>query len=299
MMVDTALAQRLVSTQFPEHAHLKVTPLASSATDNVVYRLGEKLVARLPRSSAAERQIEKDVRWLPAMQRQLSTQVPSILGVGMPDASFPYKWTIQQWIDGVDATPKATADWTQTARSLARVVTELRQIDATSGPAPDAGNSLRGAPLTQLDEHVRHAAAFTQEMGAKSRFTSGVDVAHVLDIWDQALTAPAWAGPPVWVHGDLTPGNVLVRDNDLAAVIDFGCSGVGDPACDNIPAWTLFTGASRADYLRLTYLDDHTHLRARGWAVYVGITAMPYHYESNPAFCRFARGVLDEVVREG
>jgi aminoglycoside phosphotransferase (APT) family kinase protein len=136
-------------------------------------------------------------------------------------------------------------------------------------------------------------------MGDGSVFTSGVNVAHVLDIWEQALRAPAWTGRPVWVHGDLTPGNVLVSRDDLAAVIDFGCCRVGDPACDNIPAWTLFEGAAREEYLRLTYLDEHTHLRARGWAAYVGITAMPYHYESNPAFCRFARQVLDKLVDGG
>lgn len=295
-MTDAQVVRMLLTHQFPDLAHLPVRPLRSTATDNEVFRLGDDLLVRLPRTATAEQQLDREVRWSPVLGQALSTAVPEVVAVGEPGAGSPHRWTIQRWITGQDAVPAAEADWTGVARSLAVVVAELRSLDATDGPAPGPATSGRGMPLACLDEHVRRCAAVTRELGDTTEPTAGLDVVAALDLWREAVDAPGWAGPPVWFHGDLTPGNVLLHDGRLAAVIDLGCAGVGDPACDGLPAWTLFTGDAREEYRRRTHLDDATDLRTRGWAVFVGLTAMPYHHATNPAFCRFARGVLEAVL---
>ncbi|MEW1960166.1 aminoglycoside phosphotransferase family protein [Kineococcus sp. NPDC059986] len=267
-----------------------------SAPDAVVLRHRQRRVPprRRPRGTA-EQQIEREVRWLPVFRESLSTTVPEVVAVGQPAEGFPHRWTVQRWIDGQDAVPTADADWVGVARSLAAVVGELRDLDPTDGPVPGPTTSGRGTPLVTLDEHVRRCAAATRDLGDTTEPTAGLDVDAALDLWAQAVEAPAWAGPPVWFHGDLTPGNVLLRDGKLAAVIDVGCAGVGDPACDGLPTWTLFSGDAREEYRRLTHLDPATDLRTRGWAVFFGLTAMPHHHATNPAFCRTARRVVDAV----
>ncbi|MEZ0493344.1 aminoglycoside phosphotransferase family protein [Kineococcus sp. TBRC 1896] len=293
---DADVVRALLEQQFPDLAHLPVVPLRTTGTDNVVHRLGGELLVRLPRTPAAEQQIDREVRWLPVLSRTLPTALPAVVAVGRPGNGFARRWTVQRWIPGQDAVPTARADWTRVARSLAGVVTALRRVDPTDAPAAGPSTGGRGAPLARSDEHVQRCAALTRQLGDTTGPTAGLDVDAALDLWRRAVEAPAWTGPPVWFHGDLTPGNVLLRDGDLAAVIDLGCASGGDPACDGLPAWTLFTGDAREEFRRLTHLDDATDLRTRGWAVFVGLTAMPHHHATNPRFCRFARRVLDAVL---
>lgn len=288
------VARRLVERQFPRLADRSLTRLQTDATDNEVFRLGADLVVRLPRNADSAARLAKELTWLPVVDRQVGVRVPTVVGVGRPVADFGFPWAVQEWIEGRDATSTAPGDWPRAAVSLAGFVRELREIDPTAGPTPDASNAFRGVALADLDERVRWGAAFARNPGSRS--TAGLDVDRVLDVWETALAAPPWAGPPTWVHGDLLPGNVLLADGELTAVLDFGCAGVGDPACDGLATWTLFRGRARELFRAAIFLDDAADARARGWAVYVGITAAPYHHQTNPAFCAFARTVLDELL---
>jgi aminoglycoside phosphotransferase (APT) family kinase protein len=253
--VDAALATRLVARQFPQWADLPVAPVSLSGWDNRSFRLGDDLLVRLPSHEAYAAAVEKEQRWLPRLAPQLPLPVPRPVGLGRPDDEYPWPWSVYAWIDGEPAATAPPTDLDSFAVDLARFLVALRGADAEDGPAAGPHSFWRGGPLSTYDEEARRAFA---ALGDDGRMTA---------VWDRAL-ASTWDRPPVWCHGDVAVGNLLVRDGRLAAVIDFGSSAVGDPACDTVIAWTLFTGSSRAVFRRTLDLDDDTWDRGRGWALW-------------------------------
>src|SRR6266508_5580920 len=166
-------------------------------------------------------------------------------------------------------------------------VNALRQVDATDAhPRPPGG---RGAPLAELDEQVRQSIA---ELGDR------IDGDAALRSWEESLDASRWEGEEVWVHGDLLPGNLLVLDGRLSAVIDFGGLNVGDPACDLQPAWNVFAGDSRTRYRAELEADDASWSRGRGWALYQAVSALPYYWHTKPGMIRQASHALTQVLAD-
>jgi aminoglycoside phosphotransferase (APT) family kinase protein len=258
MDIDVALVRRLVGTQFPLWADLPVRPVPRSGWDNRSFRLGDELLVRLPSAAGYVEAVTKEQRWLPVLGPQLPLPVPLPVAAGGPDAGFPWPWSVYRWLDGSDAGSSPVSDPTGLATDLAVFLTALQQLDPTGGPAPGPHCWWRGAPLTHYDAETRRAIDLLGD---------DVDGPAVTAVWDRAL-ASDWAPPPRWFHGDVAAGNLLVRDGRLAAVIDFGTCGVGDPACDLVIAWTLFDGASRAAFRAGLDLDDETWARGRGWALW-------------------------------
>ena len=125
-----------------------------------------------------------------------------------------------------------------------------------------------------------------------------LDADAVTAVWEAALQAPAWRGPPVWIHGDLQSGNLLARQGRLSAVIDFGCLGVGDPACDVMAAWMLLSAETRDVFRAALQVDDATWARGRGWALSVGLIALPYYQSTNPVLAGIARRAIDEALAD-
>lgn len=115
---------------------------------------------------------------------------------------------------------------------------------------------------------------------------------------EESVNAPVWDGPEVWVHGDLLPGNLIVVDGRLSAVIDFGGLNVGDPACDLLPAWNVFTGASRLRFRAELGPDDATWLRGRGWTLYQALPALSFYWDTNQGMVRQASRALAEVLAD-
>jgi aminoglycoside phosphotransferase (APT) family kinase protein len=150
-------------------------------------------------------------------------------------------------------------------------------------------NSFRGVPLSTRDAETRAAIASLDGM---------LDIVAVTAAWDAALQAPAWQGPPVWIHGDLSPLNLLVQRGRLSAVIDFGCLGVGDPACDLQVAWNLLSAQTRDVFRAALQVDDATWARGRGWALSVGLIALPYYQSTNPVLAGIARRAIEEVLAD-
>jgi len=116
--------------------------------------------------------------------------------------------------------------------------------------------------------------------------------------WEVALAAPVWQGSPVWLHGDLQAGNLLTRQGHLSAVIDFGCLGVGDPACDLQVAWNFLSAKTRDVFRASLPVDAATWARGRGWALSVGLIALPYYQNTNPILAGISRRAIDEVLAD-
>ncbi len=289
--VDTsvALVGRLLAAQFPHWGDLPIRPLRSAGTDNALYRLGDDMAVRLPRIQGATGQVDKEHQWLPRLAPLLPLAIPVPLAKGTPGEGYPWHWSVYRWLEGENAAMERIADPRQAATDLAHFIAALQRIDPTGGPAPGPHNFNRGVPLAARDSATR--AAIGSLHG-----TFDADV--VTAAWDRALQAPAWQGPPVWIHGDLQAGNLLVVQGRLSAVIDFGGSGIGDPACDVMTAW-LFLCADTRDVFRAALdVDDATWARGRGWALSVGLIALPYYQHTNPILAAIARRAIDQVLAD-
>ena len=184
-------------------------------------------------------------------------------------------------------TVKATGS--AVATDLAGFVGALQAIDPSDGPPPGAHNFGRGAPLRSRNDSMR--ASITASRGL-------VDVDAIAAAWEADLNAPLWPHSPVWIHGDLAPGNLLMASRRLTGIIDFGGLGVGDPACELLPAWNFFTGAAREVYRAALGVDDDTWARGRGWALSVAVIALPYYLNTNPVIVAWARRMIEEVLAD-
>ena len=262
--ITPELAARLVAAQFPQWAHLPVTVVDLDGWDNTTFRLGEDLSVRLPSGDAYAAQVDKEHQWLPALAPQLPLPIPEPLAKGVPGCGFPRPWSVYRWLAGEHATVERVADLNRFAIDLADFLGALYEIDSARGPAPGTHNFWRGGPLTTYDDETREAI---------SALRGEIDTDGATGVWEAALAA-TWHGPPVWIHGDVAAANLLVVDGRLSAVIDFGCSAVGDPACDLTIAWTFFSGDSRAAFRDGLPLDDGTWARGRGWALWKALITL-------------------------
>jgi len=233
--------------------------------------------------------VEAELRWLPRLAPHLPLAIPIPLAMGVPDEGYPWHWGVYRWLEGENATMDRIGDANEAAVTLAGFIAALQRVDSAGGPRPGPNNSGRGVPLAARDKGTRAAIASLSGM---------IDIEAATAAWDAALRAPIWDGPPVWIHGDLQSGNLLAQRGALCAVIDWGCMGVGDPACDLMPAWNLFTAETRAVFREAMSVDDATWARGRGWALSCGLIALPYYKTSNPVLAGIARHAIGEVLAE-
>jgi aminoglycoside phosphotransferase (APT) family kinase protein len=289
LRIDVSLVGRLLAAQFPQWADLPIEPVHSTGTDNAIYRLGDDMAVRLPRIHGATGQVEKEHQWLPRLAPLLPLAIPVPLAKGMPAEGYPWHWSIYQWLEGENATIERIADPRQAGTELAQFVAALQRIDPAGGPPPGANNSFRGVPLAMRDSLTRAAIATLH---------STLDAGAVTPTWEAALQVRAWNGPAVWLHGDLLSGNLLVQKGRLSAVIDFGCLGVGDPACDVMVAWTYLSAEAREAFRAALPVDDATWARGRGWELSFGLIALPYYKISNPVLSGIARHAIDEALAD-
>jgi aminoglycoside phosphotransferase (APT) family kinase protein len=293
--VTADVVRRLVAAQLPQLARRPVTPLAEAGTDHRLFRLGDDLVARMPTVAWAAAQAESDARWLPALVPRVPLAVPAPVELGAPDDAYPFRWSVAPWLPGRAAGDPLAGeplgfDAVAGAAALGGFVRALRAVDPTGGPVKDGTG--RGAPLARLDDDVRAAVAACGDR---------IDGRATLRAWDRALAAPP-SSALGWIHGDLMPGNLLAHGGRLAAVIDWGALGVGDPAADLPPAWWLFDGAARAAF-REAACDglpdaDAAWERARGWVLVQAVIALPYYWDRWPAFARASQRRVAAVLAD-
>jgi aminoglycoside phosphotransferase (APT) family kinase protein len=281
---DLSLVRRLLAAQFPQWADLPIEPVPSAGTDNALYRLGADMVVRLPRIDWAVGGVTKDFRWLPVLAPLLPIAIPLPLAKGTPAEGYPWEWGVYPWLAGENPTVDGIADPDSLARDVAQFVDALHRVDLAGGPP-----AVRGVPLAMRDDATRTAIAALEGM---------IDTVATTAAWEAALRTPAWSGPPVWVHGDLAPGNLLLEGGKLTAVIDWSGVGVGEPACDLIVAWNLFPADARPVFRTALGVDDASWDRGRGWALSVALIQLPYYKDTNPALAANARHVIGEVLAE-
>lgn len=282
--LDASVVRRLIAGQFPEWALLPAERLESSGTENAMFRLGTDLVVRLPRHPGAVADVTREQHWLPRLGPLLPVATPEPLGRGGPGAGFAWPWSVYRWLDGRNPVAGAVEEPGPLAEDLASFIGALRRIDAHGGPP-----NHRGVPLATRDAATREAIG---------RLAGRVDTAAVTARWEEALRAPEYTGPPLWAHADLSPGNVLVADGRLSAVIDFGTVGVGDPAVDLIVAWNLLPATARDAFRRAVGADDAEWARGRGWALSISLIQLPYYWETNPPLAENSRHVIREILAE-
>lgn len=287
-VIDVGLARRLVDGQFPQWAELPITAVEPGGVDNRTFRLGDEMTVRLPSGEWYALQVDKEQCWLPRLAPRLPLAIPTPVARGAPAEGYPYAWSVYRWLSGEDATEQSIGDLTEFATTLAGFLNALQRIDASDGPGPGRHNFYRGGPLTTYaEETIRSIDALGDEIPGDAART----------VWDDALTT-AWEREAVWFHGDVAAGNLLVRDRRLTAVLDFGTSGVGDPACDMVIAWTLLTGASRDAFRSALGVDDGTWSRGRGWALWKASITLVGHLDRDPVAAADSRRVIERILAD-
>ena len=282
--IDEKLAHALIVEQFPQWRDLPVRQVRNGGNDHRIFRLGESLSIRLPSAPDYVPQVRKEQTWLPRLRPALPLPIPAVEGIGEPSDLFPAPWSVYGWMAGEPASVTPVEDWGRFAADLAGFLMRLGEVDAAGAPAPGPHSAYRGGPLEHWDD----------EMGGILLRVHGRERDLAAGIWRDALAAP-FSGKPQWFHGDVSLNNLLVQGGGLAAVIDFGCSGGGDPACDTVFRWTSRHAAARKQFRRDYAVDEATWARGRGWALWKGLIMIT---NKPPGQAEFARHVLDQLFAD-
>lgn len=283
MEITTTLVKKMIDTQFPEWSNLEVRPVAKSGHDNRTFHLGNKMVVRLPSGPDYVPQVEKEARWLPFLAKYLSLPISNPIAVGKSSEDYPFIWSVNSYLDGETVNEDNISDKSHFAKELASFLRELQSIDTTGAPEAGEHNFFRGASPEVYSHQVYAALEAHKHDLPTGKFRI---------VWEQAISSK-WEHLPVWIHGDVAPGNLLVKNGSLCGVIDFGIMGVGDPACDYAMAWTFFDEKSRKCFLQ--GLDKDTVDRARGWALW---KALITYTDTNKTVAENANHTLNEILTE-
>lgn len=282
--ISPTLVRKLLQAQFAQWADLPLESITPAGTDNAMFKLGDDLAVRLPRTERAAHNIESECRWLPQLAPHLPLPIPVPLRQGKPQPEYDLPWAIYRLLPGKNVSVSRINNLHQAATDIGHFVYAMRQINAVGGPA-----TRRGRPLHNRDTETRSAIAQLEGI---------IDTNHAIQLWEEALAAPQWTGPAMWMHGDLHPGNLLVENDHISAVIDFGTCGIGDPAVDLMVAWTLLDSESRKVFCAIVQPDNDSWIRGRGWAFTMGVVAYPYYKKSNPTFAAIAKRTMDEALSD-
>ncbi|MFF9571953.1 aminoglycoside phosphotransferase family protein [Streptomyces sp. NPDC014685] len=288
---DETLVRSLLEAQRPEWAGLPLSP-AGAGTDNTMYRLGDGLLVRLPRTADTSRSVRKEQEWLPRLAPHLSLPIPDPVHAGTPTDAFPLVWSVHRWIDGDVVGPDTVRDWAAFGSDLAAAVRELHRTDLMGATRADGLDWYRGGSLRPCDQWATSSLD-----DCRSAADSGLDIDTLEQLWRAALALPEPSGPQVWLHGDLKPSNLLVREGRLHAVIDFGGLSIGFPDAEHATVWDLPAQARHA-YWDALDLDDATWTRARAWAIVVGLGGLSYYRDTFPAFVAECRARLQAILTD-
>lgn len=281
--VDEDLVRRLLRSQHDDLADLPLR-LVANGWDNAIYQLGSDLSVRLPRRQMGADLVAHEHRWLPELARRLPIAIPQPLRVGVPGSGYPWNWTICQWLEG----DIAASDQLHRRRAAVDLGEFLAALHVAATPeAPH--NPYRGVPLSVRDQLTRDRIEQLHAL---------VPQAELLQAWGASLDVADYDGPPVWIHGDLHPANIIVSGGRISGVIDWGDMTAGDPAGDLSVAWMLFDAEDREVFrAEAGSQDNDTWARARGWAITLGIAYIASSAD-NPMMAAIGHRTLQRVLSE-
>jgi aminoglycoside phosphotransferase (APT) family kinase protein len=287
--IGAGLVKSLIEQQFPHLGGRPIEKLSSDGTENAIFRLGQDLAIRMPRVDGAAKQAEREAIWLPRLASHLSLAIPVPVELGLPSGEFRHHWATCRWLEGENGFVRPITDLPGAARTLARFVRSLREAPVAGDASLAARTSGRGVDLVQRDSATRSAIENCAGLA---------DIATLRAIWAEALGAPRWGRDAVWVHGDIHVGNVLTVGGRITGIIDWGCLGMGDPACDLTVAWSMLDRQSRTIFRAELGVDDATWIRGRAWAISVAVIALPYYLETNPLLVAISRHSIEEAIAD-
>ncbi len=286
--INESLVRKLLAAQMPLWAKLAVERVQTGGWCNDAFRLSDDKVIRLPRLPEYAPQAEKECTWLPKLAPHLPLAIPRPLAQGKPNDAFPWPWAVYEWIEGDVAIPDRINDMRAFAQSLAQFICALHRIDTKGAPLAGAHKFHRGGSLTVYGDQIIEAI---------SKLRDRIDASLATDVWQRA-TETEWQQAPVWIHGDVSVGNLLVRNGKLAAVIDFGNMGIGDPACDLVIAWTIFDEESREGFRKTLAVDGETWARGRAWALWKALILAAEIGRDNAYEARDPWKIIDTALRD-
>jgi aminoglycoside phosphotransferase (APT) family kinase protein len=288
--ITLSIAVELIAEQFPKWAYLSIRPVEVSGWDNRTFRLGEEMSIRLPSAEPYALKVSKEQKWLPILAPHLSMPIPMPIAMGQPSKQYPWNWSIYRWIEGKSANTISMGgiDLNLLAKHLAKFLNELQKISTEGAFPPGAHNFYRGDSPVVYDGETRDAIA---------QLRGFIDVDAATAVWEKAISSK-WHKGPVWVHGDFSAGNILIKDGALAAVIDFGGMAVGDPACDLVIGWTLLSPESRKVFREDLALDPDTWARARGWALWKALITLGPLEDKAGSEAMKQKKIIDEIIKE-
>lgn len=286
MKIDVTLVERLVESQFPQWAQLSIRPVKLSGWDNRTFHLGDTMSVRLPSAEMYSSAVQIEQHWLPRLAPKLPLPIPKPVALGQPGEGYPWQWSIYQWLPGEVAARDTLADLDDLAADLACFLKALQHIDPTGGPI----RGLRGGSLELWRSQAEDALA-------KLTASQTINTDAATEIWQTAIAAPM-EEEPVWYHGDVAAGNLLIEDGKLSAVIDFGGVGVGDPACDMTIAWTLLDSRSRQVFREAMSVSDAIWNRGRGWALWKAMIVVSGLINTNAIEAASSQYALDQLIAD-
>jgi aminoglycoside phosphotransferase (APT) family kinase protein len=320
--VDETLVRRVLAEQCPQWAALPLTR-AGAGTENTMFRLGEDLLARFPRTAEKSASLRKEREWLPRLAPHLRLRIPAPVFAGAPSPAFPADWSVLAWIDGAEPVPPprdaapdrpsparhtadartghaaagvapaaggSVSDWAGLGADLAEFVRELHGIDLMGATRTGGLSWYRGGDLHSCDGWVTESLDRCRDLAGAE-----LDVDALEEYWRAGLALPGSRHPHVWLHGDLKPTNLLVKAGRLHAVIDFGALSVGHPDAEHSTVWDL-PAATRTAYWNALDLDKPTWTRARAWAVAVAASGIAYYWHTFPEFVTECRARLENIL---
>lgn len=288
LTVPIKTVQNLIKEQFPQWADLPIIAVEPGGWDNKTFRLGNEMLIRMPSAACYAEKVSKEQELLPILAKQLSIPIPEPIALGKPSADYPFPWSIYRWIEGSNADTLKPEELPQFAHDAAQFLNALRTADTTGGLAPGTHNFFRGAHVSVYDADARQAL---------QKLRGIIDVDYAASAWEKALSS-TWQHPTVWVHGDFSPGNILVKDGKLTAVIDFGGTAIGDPACDLVIAWTFLDKQSSEMFKSTIDLDDDTWARARGWALWKAMITLADIEDKGAAEAEKQKQIINAILND-